>query len=145
MNRTKQSLCAFAIGAASYSLIEMAFRGRTHWTMALTGGACFAAIYNLNRRLRRRRAWVKCLLGAGLITAAELAVGLWVNRLMKWQVWDYSNQFLNLFGQICPLFSLGWFLLCVPLVPLSNWLCAWWERDKARPDTVIRAGQTLQR
>ncbi|MEI3504505.1 MAG: hypothetical protein V8Q42_12985 [Anaerovoracaceae bacterium] len=35
----------FAIGATGYSVIEYLFRGYTHWSMALTGGACLLVFY----------------------------------------------------------------------------------------------------
>ena len=56
---------------------------------------------------------VQAALGTAFITAAELAVGLVVNRALGWQVWDYSREFGNVLGQICPLFS----FLLVPAVP----------------------------
>ena len=35
-------------------------------------------------------------------------------------VWDYSRRKGNLLGQICPLYSALWFLLCIPVLPLSR-------------------------
>ena len=36
--RYSQDTVVFAIGAVSYSLIEILWRGYTHWTMMITGG-----------------------------------------------------------------------------------------------------------
>ena len=33
---------------------------------------------------------------------------------MGWNVWDYSDMPLNLYGQICLPFTGLWFLLCIP-------------------------------
>ena len=45
------------------------------------------------------------------ITAAELAVGLTVNR--RFEVWDYRNVALNFRGQICLTYSLLWIPVCL--------------------------------
>ena len=50
----------------------------------------------------------------GIITTLELLVGLLVSKLLHLHVWDYSTRPLNLFGQVCPLFSFFWFLLSFP-------------------------------
>ena len=34
----KQTAGLFLVGAGGYCLLELLWRGRTHWTMALTGG-----------------------------------------------------------------------------------------------------------
>ena len=108
----REYTAVFAVGGLGYGAIELIWRGRTHWTMALTGGACLSGLYALAQK--EHPLWKFCLEGAGMITAAELAVGLLVNRKLKWNVWDYSSVPLNLLGQICPLYSLLWYLICRP-------------------------------
>ncbi len=49
--------------------------------------------------------WKKCFLGSALITIVELFTGIVVNLWMHWHVWDYSGQWMNFLGQVCPLFS----------------------------------------
>ena len=39
MKMKLQTPAVFALGAAGYAALELLWRGRTHWTMALTGGA----------------------------------------------------------------------------------------------------------
>lgn len=108
----------FGIGAAGYSLLEILWRGYTHWSMALAGGGCFAALYRIDRQLTRAAAWLKAAAGCALITAVEFAVGCVVNLWLRWNVWDYSERFGNLFGQICPLFSLIWFAVSLAVFPV---------------------------
>ncbi len=108
------------IGSAGYSLIEILWRGFTHWTMAVTGGICFVLLYGLNRRHSRERMVFRCLRGTAVITAVEFLVGCLVNLKLHWQVWDYSNSFGNLLGQICPLYSILWFFLCIPVFWISD-------------------------
>ena len=49
-----QTPAVFALGAAGYAALELLWRGRTHWTMALTGGAVLVGL----RRLRRLKSSV---------------------------------------------------------------------------------------
>lgn len=103
----------FGLGAFIYGAIEVIVRGYTHWTMALTGGAVMALFMLINRS-RDVNILLRCLLGALVITSLEFAVGAVVNLGLGWEVWDYSEKPFNIMGQICPLFTLGWFALSLP-------------------------------
>ncbi len=103
------------MGAVGYPCIELAARGWSHWTMALLGGVCVVALAAIARRFAHWPLTAQALLGAAVITAGEFATGVVVNRLLGWAVWDYSGEFGNVLGQICPLFSFFWFLLCLPV------------------------------
>ena len=124
--KIKDPLCSniamFTAGAYAYSLVEIIWRGFTHWTMALTGGLCLTLLSGICRRTRRRPLLVCCLYGALTITAIEFIVGCIVNLLLGWKVWDYSARPLNILGQICPLFTLMWFLLCIPVMCIMRGL-----------------------
>ena len=116
-------LCVFLFGFFLYAMLEIAGRGRTHWTMGLLGGAALVYLYSMEQRLHEPL-FMRALLGAFFVTAAEFAVGVYDNLIMGWEVWDYTDCALNLSGQICPLFSMLWFLLCIP----ACWLCACFNR-----------------
>lgn len=118
----KENGIVFSFGAFGYSLLEVIWRGYTHWTMAVTGGLCFLLIYKTDFKLRKKSIFLKCLTGAITITALELVAGIIVNVTLKWNVWDYSSLPLNLFGQVCLIYSLMWFVLCIPLCPLCGFL-----------------------
>ncbi len=109
----KELFCVLLCGSVLYGAIELLYRGRTHWTMLLSGGVCFLLLYALTTRTGLPLVPL-CLLAAALITAVELLVGCLVNRGLHLGVWDYSAQRGNLLGQVCPLFSLCWFALCFP-------------------------------
>ena len=94
----------FFLGGAGYVGLEFLWRGRSHISMFAAGGLCFLLLGRLQRRPASPAA--KCIAGAGIITAVELAVGLAVNR--QYQVWDYRQMPLNFLGQICLPFSLLW-------------------------------------
>lgn len=102
----------FISGAFAYGLIELAVRGRTHITMGLLGGAAMCLIHRLNDGDNGALSWfVRMIFSALCITAAELFAGLILNVRMGLGIWNYSRMPYNLFGQICPAFSLIWFSL----------------------------------
>lgn len=94
----------FLIGAAGYPLLELAWRGRTHPSMALAGGLSAALMHRISRTPLSTGA--QCMLCAAGVTAIEAACGLLWNR--KHQVWDYRRMPFNWRGQICLPFSLLW-------------------------------------
>ncbi|NLD18633.1 MAG: hypothetical protein GX663_00065 [Clostridiales bacterium] len=114
------SLVIFVTGATGYSLIEYFFRGYTHWSMALTGGACLLTFYYFVRGNRKRSPFVKALAGACIFTVFEFCVGLVVNLWYGWNVWDYSMQPGNILGQVCPVFSIAWFVVCLIILFVAN-------------------------
>ena len=120
LKKYKELFIVFSVGAVLYSVIEILFRGFTHWTMSLTGGTAFLMIHISNFKLKTKNLFLKCLTGCAIITALEFIVGCIVNRKYQLNVWDYSEQKYNLLGQICPLFSCFWFLLTLPALYLSN-------------------------
>jgi uncharacterized membrane protein len=110
----------FIIGSSTYSLVEILWRGYTHWTMMITGGICFLILFRVFDKIEYAKLWKKCLAGAGIITGVEFLVGCIVNLWLHMQVWDYSYLPLNVMGQICFLYSILWGLLSIPAVYLSN-------------------------
>lgn len=58
--------------------------------------------------------WTRVLLflaGAIAMTAIEYIAGLLSLKVLQMRLWDYSNQWGNIQGIICPKFSLAWALL----------------------------------
>ena len=119
-NEALKAVIIFAIGFVGYGVIEILFRGYTHWSMLLTGGACLLTLYYLNVQFNKVSMVWKALIGAFVITAYELAVGVIANLLFHFNVWDYSEQPFDFLGQICPLFTFLWFLLCLLLLAVSK-------------------------
>ena len=103
-----------------YGLLEMLWRGHTHWSMVLAGGLALLLIHLLNERLSARSLWVRCLIGATLITSIEFVAGIIFNIWLGMNVWDYSAMKFNLLGQICPMFFAVWFLISSPAFYLSR-------------------------
>ena len=94
----------FLVGGSGYVGLEFLWRGRSHISMFLAGGICFLLLGQLERA--RFSVFMKCLLGAVIITAVELLVGLMTNR--DHQVWDYRQMPYNFLGQVCLSYSLLW-------------------------------------
>lgn len=101
----------FLLGCIAYPCLEIAFRGHSHWTMSLTGGLCFALLYDIQRRMPHLPFWQKAMAGAFIITAAELSAGTVVNLWLGWAVWDYSGLRFHYLGQISFAFAALWYLL----------------------------------
>lgn len=117
----------YAVGSVGYGALEIAFRGKTHWSMLIVGGACLTVLYNIALK-SRRPLWQKWIIGGAAITAIEFVAGLIVNVALGWNVWSYADMPLNFMGQICPLFSLFWCLLCIPVM----WMCKYMGRERLR-------------
>lgn len=117
--KTIEYITAFGLGAYLYGGIEVIARGYTHWTMALTGGAVML-LFMLINRTKGINIFLRCLLGAFVITSLEFSVGMIVNVRLGWNVWDYSDKPLNVMGQICPLFSAGWYAVSLPAFVLCT-------------------------
>lgn len=115
MYSERKNSSLFAIGAVCYGLIEIVWRGKTHWSMPLTGGACFVALYRIFAKVADFSMTVRCLIGGAVITAFEFCSGCIFNKMLKLKVWDYSDRPLNFKGQICPFYSFMWTLLCIPV------------------------------
>ena len=114
----------FLIGGGVYALLEIFWRGYTHWTMFLLGGVCFVIMGLLNEY---KIQWHWCLLrqsivSACVITVLEFIVGYIVNIRLGWQVWDYSDLPFNLYGQICLYYFLLWILLSMAGIVFDDWI-----------------------
>ncbi len=119
MYKRKEKSTVFLIGSVGYGILEILWRGYTHWSMLLTGGVCFRFLYRLNCKTKIKNKFAKAALSAGIITTIEFVSGCIFNKLFKLKVWDYSMYRGNLLGQICPLYCALWFFLSFPV----NYLC----------------------
>ena len=99
----------FCLGGMAYVGLELLWRGRSHYSMFLAGGASLLLIGQLNRTQPRLALPLRALTGAGIITMVELAAGLLFNR--DYTVWDYRGLPGNWRGQICPRDFLLWLVL----------------------------------
>lgn len=126
MSRLVKHIVLFLIGAAVYVLIELAWRGHSHWTMFIIGGMMFVLIGSINEYIPwEMPLWLQGIIGSGIVTITELLSGYIINIKLGWHVWDYSNMPLNLAGQICLPFSLLWILMSIVAIIVDDWLRYW--------------------
>ena len=122
-----------AAGGLLYIILELAWRGHSHWTMFILGSLCFALIGAINELLPWcMPLWKQALIGAAIITVLELLTGCIVNLWLGWAVWDYSDMPLNLLGQICVPYILLWIPVSLAAIILDDWL-RYWMFDEEQP------------
>lgn len=119
MNLWKKSLL-FYLGGCAYMGMELLWRGWSHGSMFLAGGICFLLIGHLGEVKPKLPLPLRALVGAGIITMVELGMGLVVNR--SYTVWDYRDQPWNLWGQVCPLFTVLWIPIALAAIFLYSLL-----------------------
>lgn len=110
----------YTIGAVGYCVLELVWRGYSHWTMTVAGGICFLAMYLIDGGKRELSLIKKSVISALVVTSVEFAVGCVVNLLLGWRVWDYSDLPFSIMGQVCLGFFLLWLLLSFPALLLSG-------------------------
>lgn len=111
--KKRELLTVYAIGSVGYRFIEVLWRGRTHWTMGILGGACFLIMYVTEAAQRRMRLACRALISSLCVTTVEFFSGLLINRVFRLGVWDYSGMRFNLCGQISLVYSVLWYFLCI--------------------------------
>jgi uncharacterized membrane protein len=101
--------------------------------MFIVGGLCFILIGLLNDGLFN---WKMALnsqmtLSALIITIVEFTAGAILNLGFGLEIWDYSDQPYNLYGQICLLYTCFWYLLSLPAILLDDLLRdKWFGEDR---------------
>lgn len=118
-------LFLFLIGGFAYFYIEILFRGHSHFSMIICGGLAFICCGMLNQVFPHKLSFLtQIIISCLIITILELITGYIVNIKLGWEVWDYSDLPYNLYGQICPAFSLIWLILsaiCIIMDDLIRW------------------------
>ena len=114
------------IGGFIYVCLELLWRGRSHWTMFVLGAVCFVILGCINELLTwSMPIWKQAAIGAAIITVLEFATGCVVNLWLGWNVWDYSNTFMNLLGQICLPYIILWIPVAIFGIVLDDYLRYW--------------------
>ncbi len=128
--RGKTAVGLFCIGGLLYNLIEICWRGYTHWSMFFLGGFCFEVIGGIHERFAARRTWFRCTLCAGAVTLLEFLSGCLVNLCWGMNVWDYSHMPFNIKGQVCLLYSALWGGLSLIARPVYRMAKMYLSRDR---------------
>ena len=116
-------LVLFSIGGLSYILIELMWRGYSHWTMFFVGGICFVLVGYINEWFAFEIPLIKQMaISAILITIVEFIAGCILNLWLNLNIWDYSLVPLNILGQICVPYIFLWFLLSFVCILLDDYI-----------------------
>jgi len=121
------SLCtiSFSLGFFAYIGIEKLYKSlishsSTHWSMGLVSGLAFLFLLALDEK--KIPLPLKALAGGMFITLLELVAGIILNLHLHLGVWDYSQNFGDFKGQICPLFSLIWCFSSFAVIAINRLL-----------------------
>lgn len=126
-----KELVLFLIGASLYVVIELIWRGHSHWTMFILGGICFICLGLINEVIPWNLVlWKQALLGASIVTILEFITGCIVNIYFKLNVWDYSNMRFNILGQVCLVYFILWIPLSTFGIILDDYLRYWIFREE---------------
>lgn len=131
MKKISQFLFLFGIGGCIYYVFELIFRGFSHWTMFILGGICFLFCWIQGKMvLWEDPLWRQVLRCIIFITAMEFITGIIVNKWLNYNVWDYTGQPFQLFGQICLPFFIIFSGLSVAGIILSGHLMYWLYQEQ---------------
>lgn len=118
-------LFLFWFGGSFYVTLEVLFRERSHWTMMVLAGLVFVMADLLNEIWDWKTSLIlQVMTGTAIATISEFITGCIINLWLGWNVWDYSDKWGNVLGQICPQFILIWtplLLLAIVLADTIRW------------------------
>lgn len=138
MRRLAKPSVLFMIGGLLYILIELLWRGRTHWTMFIVGGLCFVLVGLINEVFTWDMPLVQQqAISAVMITIVELLAGLLIN--CNYTIWDYRSMPLNIMGQVCLPYTILWFFLSCPAIILDDYLRYWIFREDKPHYTLFKS------
>ncbi len=124
--RVIKPLVLYCAGGLIYTMIEVIWRGYSHWTMFLLGGLCFFYAGVQNESISwEYPLWLQIIRVDIFIVIAEFMTGCVVNLWLGWDVWNYSSVPFNLFGQICLPYALLWLPLSAAGIILDDYLRYW--------------------
>ncbi len=125
--REVKPLVLFSVGGAIYIMIEMLWRGYSHWSMFIVGGLCFVLIGLINEYYSYDIPLIwQMMIGACIVTAVEFVSGCIINLWLGLNVWDYSDMPFNIWGQVCLPYMVLWSLLSGVAIILDDYLRYWW-------------------
>ena len=121
------------IGGIVYVIIELLYRGHSHWTMYLVAAISFILIGLINEFISwDMKIWKQMLIGSAIVTAMDFISGYIINIKLGWNVWDYSTLPFNVLGQICLPFSIIWFFISLIAIVADDYL-RYWLFDEEKP------------
>ena len=80
-------------------------------------------------RSGERPLWKQVLWCTAFVVSAEFITGIIVNKVMGWNVWNYTDQPFHLMGQICFPFAVLFSGLCTFGIIISGYLLCYLYRE----------------
>ena len=117
-------LMLFNLMGMIYYLLEVAWRGYSHWSMWILGGVCGILIGLINEYKHDIGLFKQVSIGLGVILPLEFITGCIVNIWLGLNVWDYSELPFNLYGQVSLTFA-PVFIPCIFLAILLDDFYRW--------------------
>ena len=137
MKHLVKYLILLVVGGAAYYGIEIVARGFSHWTMFLAGGICFVLVGIINEITPKIPLLQQMILSAAIITAIEFVSGCILNIWLGLNIWDYSDEVGNVFGQICPSHTLYCFLLSLVGILVDHYIRHYFFGEEKPRYTII--------
>lgn len=129
MNSLARKIVLFYVGFSTYIMIEVMFHskmslfepGWSYIASGLMGATAFMIIDSFNNSI----SWdiefiIQMVLGGVVVTFIEFIVGLVSVFIFHSRMWDYSDMPMNLYGIICPQFTIFWILLSAIAIILGD-------------------------
>lgn len=124
MIKVKKDLVLIFFMGALYLVLEGIWRGWTNISMVVVGGVCGYLVGQLNERpaFYNQQMWMQCLLGTIIVLLVEFVSGMILNVYFHLGIWDYSDVWGNIYGQICIPYAFLWFLLMPLAIYMDDYL-----------------------
>ena len=123
-NKIYKDLILICTMGAIYMVLEGLWRGWTNISMLVVGGLCAFLIGKLNEHpaFYNRKMIIQCFIGTFITLFVEFISGMILNVWLEFHIWDYSNTFINVYGQICLPYAFLWFLLMPFCIYIDDYL-----------------------
>ena len=115
----------FIISGLIYTMLELIWRGHTHWTMFLCAGLCGLVMANINNNLLEFDTdfLKQVIISALCCIGFEFLFGIMFNR--DFSIWDYRGLWgtIHILGdQVNILFFGIWIIISFFSLPFLDWL-----------------------
>lgn len=126
-------IAIFIVGAITYMLLEICWRGYTHWTMGILGGIVIILVGLINEVTRKDLPLIiQAPMASIIITLLEYWAGYILNIQLGMNIWDYSDLPFNVDGQVCLYYSLLWMILGI-VASVADDLIRWYAFKEEAP------------
>lgn len=138
MNKIIKLLIIWFVLGMCYFTLEGLYRipqgGYANIAMLFVGGFCGLIVGSINQipQFYKMTVWKQSIIGAIVVLIVEYISGYVLNIKMGLDIWDYSDMYFNLNGQICFEFAVIWFLLMPTAIWLEDYIrfTFWGEGEK---------------